>query len=242
MKICIAQIRSIKGDILANIQKHKMMISLAATLEASAIFFSELSLTGYEPELAKDTATSQDDHRLEVFQKMSDTKKITIGLGLPTKTDLGVQISMIIFQPERTKITYSKQQLHSDELPYFVIGEKQIILTVDNIKIAPAICFESLQNDHSAYANKLCAEIYVASVAKSQRGIDKAMIHYPAIAKKYSMPVLMSNCVGYCDNFKSVGKSAVWNNQGELVEQLDDQTEGLLVFNTETEKVIKQII
>ena len=65
------------------------------------------------------------------------------------------------------------------------------------------------------------------------------MVHYPTIAKKYSMPVLMSNCVGFCDNFQSVGKSAVWTKQGILNGQLDDQSEGVLIFDTETEEVIK---
>ncbi len=118
---------------------------------------------------------------------------------MPTNSNSGIKISMLIFQPNSPRQTYSKQQLHSDEFPYFVNGEKQIILTVDNKKIAPAICYESLQADHSDNAKKLGAEIYVASVAKSQNGIDKAIKHYPEIAQKYSIPILMSNCIGYCD-------------------------------------------
>src|SRR3546814_15902298 len=116
---------------------------------------------------------------------------------MPTKTNSGVEISMIIFQPNISRQTYSKQQLHSDEFPYFVNGEKQIILTVDNKKIAPAICYESLQSDHSDSVNKLGAEIYVASVAKSQNGIDKEIKNYRTVAKKFSIQVLSSNCIGY---------------------------------------------
>lgn len=68
------------------------------------------------------------------------------------------------------------------------------------------------------------------------------MKHYPTIAKKFSMPVLMSNCIGHCDNFQSVGKSAVWTKQGNLAGQLDEQHEGILIFDTETEEVVKQIL
>lgn len=242
MKIAVAQTRPFKGDISANIETHKKLIELAISYKADAIFFPELSVTGYEPELAKDLATNQDDKEFDEFQEISNKNKITIGLGIPTKTNSGIKISMIIFQPDTPRQTYSKQQLHSDEFPYFVNGEKQIILTVDNKKIAPAICYESLQTDHSENVNKLGAEIYVASVAKSQNGIDKAMIHYPAVAKKFSMPVLMSNCVGYCDNFQSVGKSSIWTKQGNLVGQLDDKLEGILIFDTETEEIIKQML
>ena len=240
MKISVAQTRPIKGDISKNIDSHKKLIQLAISHKTDAIFFPELSLTGYEPELARDLATNQDDIRFDDFQTISDTNKITIGLGIPTKTNSGIEISMIIFQPNRPRQTYSKQQLHSDEFPYFVNGEKQIILTVENKNIAPAICYESLQTDHSDNASKLGAEIYLTSVAKSQNGIDKAMTHYPAVAKKLSIPVLMSNCVGYCDNFESVGKSSVWTKQGNLVGQLDNRLEGIIIFDTETEKVVEQ--
>ena len=78
MKISIAQTRPIKGDISANNDKHKILIELASSLNATSIFFSELSLTGYEPELAKDLATTQDDIRLDCFQQISDINKITI--------------------------------------------------------------------------------------------------------------------------------------------------------------------
>lgn len=242
MKISIAQIRPIKGDIPANIETHKKMIDLAILHNADAIFFPELSITGYEPELAKELAKNQDDNELGDFQKISSKNKITIGLGMPTKSNSGIQISMMIFQPNIPRQTYSKQQLHSDEFSYFVNGDKQIIIEVGNIKIAPSICYESLQNEHSDNAKKLGAEIYIASVAKSQNGIDKAMIHYPVIAKKFSMPVLMSNFVGFCDNFQSVGKSSVWTKQGVLAGQLNEKCEGILIFDTETEKIIKLIV
>lgn len=242
MKISIAQTRPIKGDISANIDKHKILIELASSLKATSIFFSELSLTGYEPELAKDLATNQDDTRLDSFQKISNINQITIGLGIPTKTKTGIQISMIVFQPSSPRQTYSKQQLHSDEFPYFENGNRQIILNVDNKKIAPAICYESLRPDHSEKASKLGAEIYLASVAKSQSGVNKAMTHYPKVAKNYSMPVLMSNCIGFCDNFVGAGFSAVWTKKGQLVGQLDDKNEGILIFDTETEEAIKYTV
>lgn len=58
MKIAIAQTRPFKGDISANIETHKKLIELAISYKADTIFFPELSVTGYEPELAKDLATN----------------------------------------------------------------------------------------------------------------------------------------------------------------------------------------
>jgi len=58
MKICVAQTRPVKGDIQSNIENHKKFIDLAVSGGADTIIFPELSLTGYEPELAKELATN----------------------------------------------------------------------------------------------------------------------------------------------------------------------------------------
>ena len=99
MKICIAQTKPVKGLVSANMEAHIKFIELALTFNAEAIFFPELSLTGYEPELAKNLATNQNDNRLDVFQQISDNNKIIIGLGLPTIAESQIRISMIIFEP-----------------------------------------------------------------------------------------------------------------------------------------------
>ena len=239
MKICVAQVRPLKGDIGKNIEGHLKLITIAVSYRADSIFFQELSLTGYEPKLSKELATNQNDQRLNVFQKISDTQQISIGVGLPTNSNLGVLISMIIFQPKKACQTYSKQHLHSDELPYFVNGQDQVILTIDNKKVAPAICYESLLPEHAEEVFKNGAEVYIASVAKSANGVAKAFKHFPQIAKQYSMPVLMSNCIGQCDDFKSAGKSSIWNKKGELLTQLNETNEGILIMDTETEEIIK---
>ena len=242
MKICLAQIKPIKGNVSANIEAHIRFIELALTLHAEAIFFPELSLTGYEPKLAKKLATNQNDDRLDIFQHISDKNNIIIGLGLPTIAELKIRISMIIFEPNKPRQTYSKQYLHSDEFPYFENGIGQVLIKMDDTHIAPAICYESLQPTHCENAFKLGANVYLASVAKPANGVEKAFVHYSRVAKQYEMPVLMSNCVGDCDYFLSVGKSAVWTKKGELVGQLDDKTEGILIFDSITEKATKRII
>ena len=80
MKICVAQTRPIKGDIQSNIHNHKKLIDLAVSSGAEIVIFPELSLTGYEPTLAKELAINEDDSRLDDFQKISDTQQITIGV------------------------------------------------------------------------------------------------------------------------------------------------------------------
>ena len=80
MKIAVAQTRPVKGDIKANIEHHKKMIGLAVSHGADMIIFPELSITGYEPDLAKELATNQDDSRFDDFQQISDNRQITVGV------------------------------------------------------------------------------------------------------------------------------------------------------------------
>ncbi|MVM29955.1 carbon-nitrogen hydrolase family protein [Spirosoma sp. HMF4905] len=240
MKLCVAQIRSIKGDILQNSNTHKRLIEQAIHNGADLIVFPELSLTGYEPELANELATTPDDRRFDDFQAISDANQITICVGMPTTSDSGIRISMLIFQPHQPRQTYSKQYIHPDEEPYFSTGQGQVFLTGNATKIALAICYELSVPEHAENAAKHGAEIYIASVAKSADGVEKASKRLAEIASTYSMTVLMANNIGYCDNFEGAGKSSVWTNKGALVGQLNGTDEGILLFDTVTQELVSQ--
>ena len=238
MKLCVAQTRPIKGDIERNIQNHIRLIDLAVSNGAEIIIFPELSLIGYEPTLSKALATTQYDSRLSIFQNISDAKQITIGVGVPTKNNAGICISLVIFQPNVALQLYSKKYLHADEEPYFVSGQTNTALLGNKNNIGVAICYELSVYEHSDNAAKNGASIYMASVAKSANGVKKANQSLSEIAQKYGMTVLMSNCVGQNDDFISAGNSAVWNNKGDLVAQLNDSDAGILIYDSVTENVI----
>ncbi|WP_179007175.1 GNAT family N-acetyltransferase [Winogradskyella forsetii] len=237
MKICIAQSESLKGKVQQNIQNHLQLIERAIALNSDLIIFPELSITGYEPKLAKELATNIENAMFDPFQKLSDKGNITIGIGMPTHGVEGLHISMLIFQPETPRTVYSKQRLHEDEKPYFVGGTYQTYLYIKETKIALGICFETLQQDHFFNAVQNGAALYIASVAKSKGGIDKAYARFPKMANKFNTPILMSNSVGFCDNFLSIGRSAVWHPNGDLIAQLDDDNQGLLIYDVDKSTV-----
>lgn len=239
MKICIAQTNPIKGNIPKNIENHKKLIKLAIQNDGDIIIFPELSLTGYEPELAKELATTQDDERFDEFQKISDSNKIIIGIGLPTKNKQGTCIGMALFQPSKSRMTYSKEYLHPGEEHYFVTGKNLAPITVKNNKLAFAICYETSIPEHSEKAFNNGANVYIASVLNSINGIEKDINRISDIAKKHKMVAVMANFVGKSGNYDCAGKSSAWNNEGVLIEQLDNVNEGILIFDIDTEKTIK---
>lgn len=236
MKICAAQIRPEPGLILHNTERHKRFIKQAVELQAELIFFPELSLTGFEPELAQALAMSADCDLLDDFQRLSDEYRMMIGLGVPLLKKAKVQIGMVWFQPRKPRTHYAKQILHPDEFAYFSPGHDRLLLDVGLCRIAPAICYESLQPVHSDQAVNAGANLYLASVAKPQAGIIKACQYYPNMAEKHRMPVIMANSVGPCDDFISAGYSAAWDINGRLMAQMDDQAEGLLMVDTDRNK------
>jgi predicted amidohydrolase len=242
MKIAVAQSKPIRGNIISNIQNHMPLINRAVAHGAGMIIFPELSITGYEPQLAGELATHKDDHRFDDLQQLSDTNKIIIGTGMPIQIKEGVQIGLIIFQPGSPRQVYAKQYLHEDELPFFVPGNEQLYLQNDTLKIAPAICYELSVPEHSARAHANGAGVYIASVAKSVEGVEKAVKTLSGIAQRYSMIVLMANSIGHCDNFDCGGKTSIWNDQGILAAQLNGNNEGILIIDTDTEKVTEETI
>jgi predicted amidohydrolase len=233
MKICVAQTNPIKGDIQRNIENHKKLIVKAVAQKADLIIFPELSLTGYEPTLAKELAITKEDIRLTDFQILSNENEITIGVGAPTKSDSGTCISMILFQPNKPREIYSKKYLHADEEPFFVSGDNFPCLIIKETKIAFAICYEISIDKHIEDAFKNGATIYIASVAKFESGIEKALQRLTHIASKYKMTVLMSNCVGISDGHHCAGKTSSWNSKGVLINQLNDKEEDILIVDIE---------
>ncbi len=234
MKICVAQTRPATGDIAANIANHKKLIDVALSHGAGLVVFPELSLTGYEPELAGELATHPDDHRLDIFQDICDAEKIIIGVGMPTKSETLPRISTIFFQAGKARQTHAKKYLHSDEEPFFCSGDSPPHIRAGKNNIALAICYELSVPQHAEHAAKNGADISVASAAKDARGTESACNRLAEIARQYSMIVLLANCIGPSGGYQCAGGSAIWSEEGALLKRLGDSEAGVLTIDSET--------
>lgn len=241
MKVSVAQVRPIKGDIQRNMETHLMWIDRAVSKGAGLIVFPELSITGYEPTLASSLATTAEDKRFDLFQQISDACGIIIGIGVPLNQSIGISISMLLFSPKQSRQVYSKIYLHPDEQPYFVSHEGIRTLELGGKRFAFSICYELSVPEHEDFVRQHGADFYVSSVAKSVNGVDTALIRLSEIAQRNSMPVLMANCIGHCDDFDCGGKSSIIDNSGKILEQLDANTEGILIYDYNTNEVVKVV-
>lgn len=238
MTIGLAQTKPIKGAIAQNKQQHLQLIELAAQNGAQLIVFPELSLTGYEPTLATALAfTEAENTLLAGFQEMSDQHQITIGIGVPLQKEDGVAIGALFFRPQQSRCSYTKAYLHVDEEPYFVSASNSASIPFEGARVGFAICYELSIAEHTERAMEGEAAFYLASVAKTAKGVAQAHQQLAATARQYQVPVLMVNSVGPSDNFVAAGQTAVWNKEGRLLGQLGEKEAGVLIFREETEEV-----
>ncbi|MBB6523589.1 carbon-nitrogen hydrolase family protein [Pseudoteredinibacter isoporae] len=242
MNICVAQLQSIAGDLEVNLQKHLDLIALAAREKVDLICFPELSLSAYEPTLAAELAFDADKVNIPSIQEQSDQHGMLICLGMPVRfrNELGeaeVRISMLCFQPFNPVRVYSKQLLHSSELPFFAPGHCPLFLEYGNERIAPAICYESKQCSHNDAAIAAGASLYMASVAKDESSLAAVTSGlYSTLAKRSGMKIMMANNHGPNHDFIGHGQSAIWDAQGNCVAQLGVAGDGIVVFDTITGK------
>jgi predicted amidohydrolase len=242
MKIAVAQTRPVRGNMQRNIEHHIPLIELAADNRADIIIFPELSVTGYEPSLAKQLATDEEDSRFTIFQQLSDKNNIIIGIGVPTKSEEGIYIGMVLFQPGQPPRVNAKAYLHPDEEPFFKPGPNLPALIIHNTHIAFAICYEISVPQHAETAFSNGAKIYIASVAKTVKGVEKAIHRLREIARTYGMTVLLSNCVGMSEDGECGGRSSAWDNTGSLLGQLNEMGEGVLMLDTDTLDITESYI
>jgi len=231
MNICIVQTKSAYANVTQNIQSHLEAINKIKEYNVQLIVFPELSITGYEPKLAHELAVEANSPILDPFQRIADSEEIIIGIGVPLIGENGITISMVLFQAEKERLVYSKSILHKDEFPYFVSGTHQPTLNIDGVKISFGICYETSQREHFMKAARNHSDLLIASVAKSEKSLQQAKIHFPKMAKEFGIPVLMSNTFGYNDNFMSAGKSSIWDKQGKLLAQLDGERLGYIIYD-----------
>jgi predicted amidohydrolase len=232
MTIAAAQTVPKRNDISGNLDDHIRLAAMAADHGARLIVFPEMSLTGYERELGKSLAFSQDDERLEPLRALSNSRDIVILAGAPILLVTGLHIGMFVIRPGFPDMIYTKQFLHDGEEQYFVSGPNtDLQFDLDNERVSLAICADITNPIHPARAAALNSSLYIASIFYTPNGINKGLDDLQSYAKELSMNILMSNFGGPSYHFDAAGRSSFWTNSGELIGHYDGGGEGLLLMN-----------
>jgi predicted amidohydrolase len=223
LKIAVAQITSLRGNVDANISTHLNAIKKASELGISYIVFPELSLTGYEPEIAKHLAFSNDDLRLKPLIDSAIKNNIKMAVGGPLLSDGLPKIGLIIISPSGVVETYAKMHLHPGEEQYFSEGEHHHHVIINDTTIANAICADTNNPKHAHDCFEFGATVYIAGVMVTASGYAADTTAMKNYAKKYNMLVAMANHNGPTGDCSPVGKSAIWSSSGLLAQASETQ-------------------
>lgn len=226
-----AQSLSVAGDLAANVQRHLRFMELAAEQGVGFLLFPELSLTGYEPGMARDLALMEQDLRLQPLKNRAQALKMVTVVGAPllNRTQGDVRIAALTFGLGGEVGVYTKQHLHSGEESVFKAGVGGAPVDIEAEHIHLAVCADVGHADHALKAATEGATMYAASVLISVPGYANDSGLLQGYARTHRMPVLMANHAGVTGGWQSAGRSALWDETGEQVAEIAGAGEGLLV-------------
>jgi predicted amidohydrolase len=229
-KIAAAQVASVRGDIDGNIATHAAAVAAAAQHEVSVLVFPELSLTGYEPDLAAELAMTAADGRLAPLLALARQHRMEVVVGAPLRNGTAKPaLGAILIPASGPARTYRKMHLGTSEGPYFTPGDTPLTVAVSGHTIGIAICADTSRPAHpQAYAD-LGATIYAAGVCLNAEWYATDAPRLPGYAARHRMLTVMANHAASVGAYASVGKSAVWAPDGILLAQAEGAESALLI-------------
>ena len=240
--IAVAQTCPVKGDVKTNVDEHVRLTKIAASNGAQLVVFPELSLTGYELNLARDLAFSEEDPRLSTLLEVSSSSAATLVVGAPVRIGQQLHIGAFILLPDGTTALYTKHRLGAfsasaavdgivppAEATVFDPGDRNPLVRISGTTAAVAICADIGRPSHPQQAGDRGANTYLASmfVIPSEFGGDAAKLKRYAV--QHVMMVAFANFGSPSGGLASAGRSAIWSERGELLAQLPVSGAGVAV-------------
>ena len=232
MKIALVQIASQAGNIENNLARHLAALDLLRPGDADIAVFPELSLSGYEPELAGTSEIDANDLRLAPLDAFARERGISICAGAPLRTSGKPEIAALLFTPNAPRRVIRKAYLHADEEAFFAPGSGEAIVLDTAQRIGIAICHDINVDAHIDQAVARGADIYLAGVAKTAQGMAAAESTMRDRARQHRLPIRGVNCTGTCEGKPAGGASLVIDATGNPLISLGREEQALLGYDT----------
>lgn len=222
-----------RGDVDANLENHIRLIHAAANGRARVLVFPELSLTGYELDLADALAFSERDPRLAPLIDLAASHTMTLVIGAPVRIESRLHIGAFILSPDRSLDIYTKHLLGAfppdanpdgvvppAEATVFQPGRRNPLVRFDGNAAAVAVCADVHRRSHAEDAAQRGAANYLASmfVIPADFENDTALLREYAVS--HSMAVVFANFGGPSGGLPSAGRSAIVSEKGAVLAEL----------------------
>lgn len=240
MRIAIAQINLIVGDIKSNMDKIIHYIKEArGQHQAELIIFPELSITSYPPDdlLLRPKFLHLANQALHEI--INNSIGINILISYPELNNGKIFNSLSYIHKGKIHATYHKKDLPNygvfDDKRYFTAGNETIIIDLDSVPAALSICEDLWSPDHAKSAADSGAKLlinvnaspYHSEILEQRKTLLKQRV------KETGLNIIYVNLVGGQDEVVFDGGSMIINSSGEIVFQAPQFNEGLYIIEVE---------
>ena len=255
MKIAIAQLNPIIGDIQGNAQAILQSAQIAKEKGADLLLTPELSLCGYPPKDLLLNPSFIESLLTELTQLAQDLPpELTVLVGtvennVQAKITGGKSLfnSIALLSQSKIQTIFHKRLLPNydvfDEDRYFESGKESHVFTINNTKIGVTIC-EDLWNDETFWKMRRYQVNPVADLVNlgSQLILNLSASPYTVkkqplresiadhTAKRYQVPLIYTNQVGGNDDLIFDGNSFAVNRAGEVIGRAKSFVTDLLIL------------
>jgi len=235
VRIALAQINTIVGDLAGNTEKILFCIDEAVKKDADLVVFPELAITGYPPEdlLLKPHFIKENLKCLDAIAMA--TKDIIAVVGFVDQDKKGVYSSAAVISDKKICYRYHKMNLPNysvfDEKRYFRAGAKTKLLKIRDLSFCVNIC-EDVWVPESAASKKVLRQAqFLVNISASPYYLNKVKERRAVLLKKINslnVPIVYCNLIGGQDELVFDGRSAVFDKGGRIIAQAKAFEEDLL--------------
>lgn len=225
MKIAVAQLNFLVGDLAGNAEKILDAAKRASEGGAQLLITPELALTGYPPEdlLLRDDFLHASAGVLANLA--SRIEGIAVLVGHPDVVNDQRFNAASLLRNGAIEATYHKHMLpnHSvfDEVRYFTPGTEALVFELGGIRFGVNICADVWEPEPALQAEQHGAQVLVALNA-SPYHLDKQLTRYQTLRDRIGqtgMPVIYANMVGGQDELVFDGASFAIDSHGNIASQ-----------------------
>jgi NAD+ synthase (glutamine-hydrolysing) len=239
VKIAVAQINPVVGDMAGNIRLILGSADAARRLDADLLLTPELVLTGYPPEdlLLRDGFYRATEHALgELAGKLAGMPAV---IGHPHMQAGRHYNAASLLRGGRVETTYFKHHLPNsevfDEERYFSAGDAACVFELDGVRFGINICEDVWQPGPAGRAREAGAQVLLVPNG-SPYHLNKQSTRYDVVRARIAetgLPVVFCNIVGGQDELVFDGASFVMDAAGTITQQFAkfEETVALVSFD-----------
>jgi NAD+ synthase (glutamine-hydrolysing) len=244
MRIALAQINSVVGDLDGNRDRIATGLAEAKEAEADLVLFPELAITGYPPEdllLRPDFLRAARETLDDVARETNDIAAL---VGFP-HLDRDLYNACAVLAEGEVKAVYRKRFLPNygvfDEDRYFQPGRDLLLVRFGETLVGPTICEDIWQPGPPATELALAGAHVVANLSASPFHLGKGRQREEMLAQRARDNVCwvaLVNAVGAQDELVFDGHSVVVDQDGDVVARAPAFEEALLVADIDAATAI----